>query len=183
MKLAQTILDNERKEKTAQNTQLVRIKLKELVFAYPNEIVQVLHKTGIAVSTVLPANVLYAIVVKNLESNSELREAIAKTMLEQDGYASADGQGWQLIGGSLSALGSVLAGIGRGQNEQSNSDAKLQQEQMQQQLDLEKAKRVRTTWLIIGISAVVLIGVILGVRAYMKSKAIPKPAPKLNPAL
>lgn len=179
MKLAETILDNERKEQTEQNLQLVRIKLKELVFAYPNEVVQVLHKTGVSVSTVLPPNILYAILVKNLAGNSELREAIAKTLLEQDSYAYADGQGWQIIGGSLSALGSVLAGIGRGQTEQSNSDAKIQQEMIQQQLDLEKAKRVRTTWLIIGISAVVLIGVIVGLRAYMKSKA----TPKLNPAL
>lgn len=174
MKLAQTILDNERKEQTEQNIQLVRIKLKELVSAYPNEIVQVLHKTGVAVSTVLPTNILYAVLVKNLAGNSELREAIAKTLLEQDSYAYADGQGWQIVGGSLSALGSVLAGIGRGQNEQSNADAKMQQEMIQQQLDLEKAKRVRTTWLIIGISAVVLIGVIVGLRAYMKSKATPK---------
>ena len=113
---------------------------------------------------------MYAIVVKNVATNSELRESIAKMLLETDGYSSANGSVWQMVGGALSAVGSVLGGIGRSQTEQTNSQAQIQAQQAQQQLDIEKAKSKRNMWIIISISAVVLIGLILGVRAYLKSK-------------
>jgi predicted nucleic acid-binding Zn ribbon protein len=171
MRLAEKILDNERKQLVEENKKLVRARLKELVYAFPKETLEVLHKTGVPVSTLLPSPVMYAIVVKHVATNSELREAIAKMLLETDGYSSANGQIWQMVGGALSAVGSVLGGIGRSQTEQTNSQAQIQAQQAQQQLELEKAKSRRQMWLYIGISAVVLIGIILGVRAFMKSKA------------
>lgn len=174
MKLAQTIMQNERDNQTEKNAQLVRIRLKELVYAFPQETLQVLHKTGVPVSGVLPAGVLHAVVIKNLAGNSELREAIGKMLLELDGYSSADGAGWQLVGGSLAAIGSVLSGIGRSQGTQAAPDATMQQEALKQQLEMEQAKQRRKTWLIIGISVVVIIGVIIGFKAFGS-----KPKPKL----
>lgn len=171
MKLAETILSNERQQLAEENKKLIRLRLKELVYAFPKETLEVLHKTGVQIGAILPPAVVYAVVIKHLAGNSELREAIAKMLLEADGYSSADGQGWQLVGGALSAVGSVLSGIGRSQNQQVETDAEKQAELMQQQLDLERAKRTRQTWIIIGISAIVLVAIILGVRAYMKSKA------------
>lgn len=183
MKLAETILDNERNQKGAENSKLVRTRLKELVYAFPKETLEILHKTGVPVGVALPSPVMYAVVVKHLATNSELREGIARMLIEADGYSSADGAVWQMVGGALSAVGSVLGGIGRGQKEQSDSDAEKQAQLMQQQLDLERAKRNRQMWLIIGISAVVIIALILGIRAYQKSKvAVKAPTPKLQPA-
>ena len=184
MKLAETILDNERNQREAENNQLVRTRLKELVYAFPKETLEILHKTGISVGVGLPSSVIYAVVVKHVATNSQLRESIAKMLLEADGYSSADGGVWQMVGGALSAVGSVLGGIGRGQKEQSDVDAEKQAQLMQQQLDLERAKRNRQMWLIIGISVVVLTAVIIGIRAYQKSKVAIKstatPTPKLQ---
>lgn len=173
MKLAEKILENERNQRGAENKALVRSRLKELVYAFPKETLEILHKTGVPIGTVLPSPILYAVVVKHLAKNSQLREAIARMLIEADGYASANGEIWQMVGGALSAVGSVLGGIGRGQREQSEVDAEKQAQLMQQQLDLERAKRTRQTWLIVGVSVVVLIALIIGVRAYMKSKASP----------
>jgi hypothetical protein len=183
MKLAEKILDNERKQLVEENKKLVRARLKELVYAFPKETLEVLHKTGVPVSTLLPSPVMYAIVVKNVATNSELREAIAKMLLETDGYSSANGSVWQMVGGALSAVGSVLGGIGRSQTEQTTSQAQIQAQQAQQQLELEKAKSRRQMWLYIGISAVVLIGIVLGVRAYLKSRSSVKPTISAKPQL
>jgi hypothetical protein len=182
MKLAETILENERNQKGAENNALVRTRLKELVFAFPKETLEILHKSGVSIGSILPSPVMYAVVVKHLATNSQLREAIAKMLLEADGYSSADGGIWQMVGGALSAVGSVLGGIGRGQKEQSDTDAEKQAQLMQQQLDLERSKRTRQMWLIIGISAVVLTAVIIGIRAYQKSKVAIKPTvtPKIQ---
>lgn len=182
MKLAETILNNERNQKGAENKALVRARLKELVYAFPKETLEILHKTGVPIGSILPSPVMYAVVVKHLVTNSQLREAIAKMLLEADGYSSADGGIWQMIGGALSAVGSVLGGIGRGQREQSDIDAEKQAQLMQQQLDLERAKRTRQMWMIIGISAVVLTAVIIGIRAYQKSKVAinPMATPKIQ---
>jgi hypothetical protein len=121
---------------------------------------------------------MYAIVVKHLSTNSQLREAIARMLIEADGYSSANGEVWQMVGGALSAVGSVLGGIGRGQKEQSDVDAEKQQALLQQQLDNERAKRNRQMWMWIGIGLVVVIAIIIGFRAYMKAKA--KPAVDLS---
>ena len=171
MKLAEKILENERNQKGAENKTLVRSRLKELVYAFPKETLEILHKTGVPIGVILPPPVLFAVVVKHLASNSQLREAIARMLIEADGYASANGEIWQMVGGALSAVGSVLGGIGRGQREQSDNDAEKQAQLLQQQLDNERAKRTRQTWMIVGISVVVLIALIIGIRAYMKSKA------------
>lgn len=181
MKLAEIILENERNQKGAENNALVRTRLKELVYAFPKETLEILHKTGVPVGAVLPAPVMYAIVVKHLSTNSQLREAIARMLIEADGYSSANGEVWQMVGGALSAVGSVLGGIGRGQKEQSEIDAEKQQALMQQQLDNERAKRNRQTWIWVGIGLVVIIAIILGFRAYMKSKAKPVTADNLKP--
>ncbi len=173
MKLAEIILENERNQKGAENKSLVRTRLKELVYAFPKETLEILHKSGIPVGAVLPAPVMYAVVVKHLSTNSELRESIARMLIEADGYSSADGQVWQMVGGALSAVGSVLGGIGRGQQEQSDTEAEKQLQQMQQQLENERAKRNRQTWMWVGIGLVVVIAVIIGIRAYMKAKAKP----------
>lgn len=173
MKLAQTILENERNNAPDKNLQLVRVRLKEMVYAYPDEVKTVLHKTGVPVSTVLPPSVLHAIVVKNLATNAELRETIGKMLLELDSYASADGAGWQLIGGSLAAIGSVLTGIGRSQGVQAEADANLEAEAYKKQLEMEQAKRRRMLWLTIGISAVVIIGIIIAFKTLGKKAAVP----------
>jgi hypothetical protein len=183
MKLAETILDNERNQREAENNKLVRTRLKELVYAFPKETLEILHKTGVSVGVNLPSPLMYAVVVKHVATNSQLRESIAKMLLEADGYSSADGQVWQMVGGALSAVGSVLGGIGRGQKEQSDTDAEKQAQLMQQQLDLERAKRTRQTWLIVGISVVVIVAVILGIRAYQKSKVAIKPLATPTPKL
>lgn len=174
MKLGQIILDNERDEKPSKNSSLVRIRLKELVYAYPSEIVEVLQKTGVAVSSLLPASTLFAIVIKHLALNSELREVIAKMLLELDGYASADGQGWQFIGGALSAVGSVLAGIGRSQGqEKTMSDAEIaEMKKVQKEQDEKEAKAKKNRNIIIGIAISVLVisGIILAIRHAKNNK-------------
>ncbi len=177
MRLAEIVLENERNNQIEKSNQLVRIRLKELVYAYPNEMLQILHKTGIAVSTLLPASVLYSVVVKNVQINSELREAVAKMLLELDDYSSADGstsQKWQIVGGSLSALGSILSGIGRSQTEQNQTVNTAELDQAKQQAEQEKNKRVRTTWLIVGISVVVIVGVIISFKMYSRGTVKPK---------
>ncbi len=174
MKLAQIILENERKKQNEKNRLLIRIRLKELVYAYPDEVTEVLQKTGVAVSAILPPSVLLAVVVKHIANNSELREVISKMLLELDGYASADGQTWQAIGGAVSAIGSVLSGIGRSQGQQTVSDAELQKIQLQKQQEEEerKARARRTRNIVIGISisVVVIVGIILLVRHFKKAK-------------
>lgn len=172
MTLAQKIMDNERKQLARQNKELVRQRLQNVVYAYPKQVIEVLHKTGVSVGAVLPSPVLYAVVVKNLSTNSELRDTIAKMILETDGYSSADGQGWQLVGGALAAVGSVLSGIGRGKTEQASADSQLQKEnqQLQQQIDMANAQRQRTMWLTIGIAAVVITAIVWALIAYKNKK-------------
>lgn len=174
MKLAQIILENERNKEDEKNRSLVRIRLKELVYSYPSEVAEVLQKTGVAVSAILPPSVLLAIVIKHLPDNSELREVISKMLLELDGYVSADGQGWQLIGGAVSAIGSVLSGIGRSQGQQA-SEAQIQQMQLQKQQEQEekeaRAKRTRNILIGIGISVVVIVGIIITIHQIKKAKA------------
>lgn len=163
MKLHETILNNERHNQGEKNRQLVHKRLKELVYAFPDQVTQVLHKAGVDLRSSLPPAVLLAVVIKHVKKNSTLREAIAKMLLEVDGYASADGtaQKWQVIGGAISAVGSVLTGIGRSQAEKPNDEVIAQQQQAQQELDAEKAKSRRNMWLTIGIAAIVITAIIV----------------------
>src|SRR3989338_392833 len=185
MKLAQTILENERAQNGKLNSEIIGKRLKELVYGYNDETVQLLHKTGIAVSSVLPSSVLHSIVVKNLATNSELRDAVAKVILEQDNnYASADGSAWQLIGGALGAVGSVLSGLGRGQTDKATTDAQAEQIEMQKQhqQDLDRAKQI--FWTTVGISSLVIIGLIIGIVVFMKSKSkVEVPKTGISPKL
>ncbi len=174
MKLAEIILENERNQKSAENSKLVRTRLKELVYAFPKQTLEILHKTGVPIGVALPPPILFAVVIKHLGSNSQLREAIAKMLIEADGYSSANGEVWQMIGGAVTAVGSVLSGIGRGQKDQSDTDSEKQAQIIQQQLDNERAKSTRVMWITIGISVVVITAIFLGVRAYLKSKSASK---------
>lgn len=188
MKLAETIIENERNQKNTENTALVRSRLKELVYSFPKETLEILHKNGLPIGAVLPPPILFAVVVKHLGSNSQLREAIAKMLIEADGYSSANGEVWQMVGGAVTAVGSVLSGIGRGQREQSDTDADKQAQLLQQQLDNQQAKNKRIMWITIGISVIIITAILLGARAYLKSKpalkvdAKPAPVPKLQSA-
>lgn len=178
MKLAEQIIRNQNAGQLAKNNQLIKIKLKELVYDYTDEVLEVLHKTGVAVSRVLPDDVILTVVVKHLPKNPQLREVISQMILELDDHYSADGensgQGLTIIGSALSAVGTVLAGIGRGQYQ--NSDAQIQQQQMymqmQQQQQMEQDRKRRTTWIVIGISAFLIIGAILAFRAVSKKKQL-----------
>ncbi len=161
MKLAEIIVENERKKQADKNKLLVRQRVKDLVYSFPNEVLQVLHRTGVAVSTLLPAPVLYAVVVKHVQRNSELRDAIAKMLIEMDGYASADGTTLSLVASSLTAVGSVLAGIGRSQSEQQTTEIKTMQNDYEQQIEQEKARAKRDRWVTIGICGLVIVGLII----------------------
>lgn len=176
MKLAETILENKRKGQTLKNAHLVKLRLKELIFAYPNEISQVLIKTGVKLRSELPAKVLFAIVVKHINQNDELRDAIAQMLLEMDGFHNADGQWAGIIGGALSAVGSVLSGVGRGQynNTDEQQQLLLQQQKAEQAQLAEQAKRRQRNWLIFGVSLVALAGVLFAIKMMQKSKAQPE---------
>lgn len=180
MRLAQTILNNEKSGESKKNTQLVRIKLKELVTGYPDEILEVLQKTGVQIKSVLPPNVLLAIIIKHIHKNSKLREAISKMLLEMDGFHRADGQWTGIVGGALTAIGSVLTGIGRGQLQNTDQQRALEEariRQMQQQADQERRRRT-TTWIVIG-GLVLLTGIALAIRQMNKAKNV---QPKIQPA-
>lgn len=176
MELANQILKNQQSGLLKKNDQLVKIKLRELVFDYTDEVVEVLHKTGVAVSSVLPDNVILTIVVKHLDENNELREVISQMLIELDGHYNLDGQkngqGLAIIGSSLSAVGNILAGIGRGQYQNTDVDQEQQEynlQKQQQEKQAEQDKKRRTTFIIISFSVVLLITAILLLK---KPKAI-----------
>lgn len=174
MKLAEIILENERTKQSEKNTQLVTARLKELVYAFPNEVLRVLHKTGVQVSTLAPAPVLFTVVVQNIGSNALLRDAVSKMILELDGYAQADGQGqgWQLAGNIVSAVGTVLTGIGRSQTPVNGSSISAEEKQnLIDQAEAEKAKGQRRMWIAIGVSVVVVIAIIVGFKIYQGKKS------------
>jgi hypothetical protein len=101
-------------------------------------------------------------------------------ILEMDEYVSMSGESWGMIGGALSAVGSVLAGIGRSQNvTPDQQQILLQQQKMQEELEREKAKSRRTTWIVIGVSLIVVIGLVLAFKASKKAVE----AAELNPKL
>lgn len=171
MNLSQTILDNERKGQAAKNQAIIRIRLKELVYTYPDEVTTVLHQVGIPVSSLLPKGVLYATVVKNLPVNSELREVISKMILETDDYVSANGQGWQIFGGALSAVGSILSGLGRSQGTQTTTQSEAERAELQRKIDEQEAARKRSQlFMWIGGGVVAIILVILIVKLVRKGK-------------
>ena len=181
MKLADTILANQKSGLLSSNQQLVGNKLKDLVFEYTDAVLEVLHKCGIIASTVLPPKVVLAIVIKHIGKNQLLRETIAKMLLEMDGFYNATGTGVTIIGGALSAVGSVLAGIGRGQiNNNTDTTYQVQNQLMmqQQQQQLDADKRRRTAFVITGISLVVILSAILIIRSVTKAGQV---QPKLIP--
>jgi len=180
MSLAEKLIENERTKQCEESKKLVLARLKDLVYAFPEQVQEVLHKTGVPITGNLPTSVKYAIVIKHLDRNSALRESIAKMLLEMDGYSSADGQGWQLVGGAMSAVGSVLAGIGRGQTKQAETDNSAQVDQMQQQLETERAKQKRQLWMFAGILLLTIVTILLIVRA-MNKKAVPA-SPQVAPS-
>lgn len=178
MDLAEQILRNQQAGLLKKNEQLIKIRLKELVYDYTDEVIEVLHKTGIAVSAVLPDDVILTIVIKHLAKNDEFRMVISKMLLELDGHYSADGEkdgkGLAIIGGALSAVGSVLAGIGQGQfNNTGQQQQQMFMVQQQQQRQIEQDRKRRTTFIIIGVSIVLLIAAVLVFRT----------PPKNNPAV
>lgn len=172
MKLAQTIMENEKANRQQQSREILRIRLRELVFSYPKEVTEVLHKTGVPVSSVLSSPVLLAVVVKHLPKNPQLREAIAQMILEMDGYASADGSKWTVIGGAVSAVGSVLSGLGRSQSQKNESESTAAQLEAEHQKELEaqKARNKRNTIIIISIALIVIIGIVVAMRTATPAK-------------
>lgn len=172
MKLAQTILENERNGNQQKNKQLIERKLKELVYTYPNEVSQVLIKTGVQLRSDFPPAVLLVVVIKHIHKNSELRDAVSKMILEMDGYYNSDGRWTGIIGGALSAVGSVLSGIGQGQFNNSNQQQQFQLEQQRMQLaaEQERLKRRSRGWIIFGVSLVMVAGIIAVIAMIKKSK-------------
>lgn len=175
MKFKEVILKNEKAGAFRKNELLVKKKLREIVFKYPQKFTELLHKTGVPLSFVLPKPIIFAVLLKHLQSNALLRESTSKLLLEFEGEntTNADGQGLAITGGIMSALGSVLSGIGRSQNYATDSNMELQAEKMrmQQQMEEDRRRSRRNTFIVLGISAVVIIGAI----AYFKSKAVVDP--------
>lgn len=186
MNLVETIAANQKAGTPDKSREFIATKLRELVLEYTPEVIEVLHKCGISVSTVLPPKVILAVVVKHLHKNALLRETITKMLLELDGYYNADGKGFAVIGGALSAVGSILAGIGRGQTQTTDTQLQQQQQQMlmqQQQQQLEQDRKRRTTFVVIGISVVVLVGGFFLIRSLTKSGQPQVVQPQIKPAL
>lgn len=171
MTLHEIILENERTAKLQESKELILERLESLLETYPREVVQVLRKVGIPISGALPQSVVYSVLIKNLDSNSLLRESIARMLLEMDGYSSADGKGWQMAGGVITAVGSVLSGIGRSQTQESasESEANKQAELLQKQLDNERAQKQRQLWIAIGVSLVVIVTIIVVFKTMKKA--------------
>ncbi len=177
MTLLETIVSNERQSNHARNKLLIEKHLQKLVEEYPNEVREVLHRTGVPVSSAIPTNLLSYIIVKNVEKNPELKEAISKMIIENDGYSSADGTKWQLIGGAVTAVGSVLSGLGRSQTQKEvteSSTAQLEAEH-KKELEAQQKKNRRNTIIIIGVSLVVLIGVVMAIKMTSSPKKLLTP--------
>lgn len=173
MRLDEIILENERLGRVSKNVHLVKARLKELIESYPSEVRQVLNKTDVKVKTELPSKVLYAIVVKHLHKNSKLRDAMAKMLLEMDGFLHADGKWVGIVGAGLSAVGSVLSGIGQGQLQNTPDQLALQQQQMEleQQRRAEEERRRSRNLLILGGIIVAVIGAYFIIKA-IKAKQV-----------
>lgn len=173
MNLAQTIISNEKSGQLQKNRLIIASRLSELVSRYSDQVIEVLHKSGITLSSVLPKKVVLTILVKNLHRNKLLRETITKMLFEMDGYYNAEGEKLTILGGALSAVGTILSGIGRGQtqSDQSQVEQQLAIQQQQQQQIAQDQKR-RTTIIVISISVIVILGAVFIFLAY--KKATPK---------
>lgn len=163
MRLGEIIADNNRKGFQRKNQELVRLRIKELAYEYPDEVSIVLNKTGVQFSSKLPPSVLYAIILKHAPKNEKLREAISKMLLEMDGYMSADGQWAGIIGSALTAVGSVVSGIGQGQSQNSDQQIALRQMEIERerQRQEDQDRRRRTGWIVVGVSIVVISGLVI----------------------
>jgi hypothetical protein len=174
MKFLASILENEKSSNTKASKELAWQHLQNLCASYPNEVRTVLHKTGIPVSSTMPPHLLSFIIVKHLDKNADLRTAMAQMLLENDSYASADGTKWQLIGGAVTAVGSVLAGLGRSQTqkeETQSSSAQLEAEH-KKELEAQRLKNKRNTIIVISISALVIIALVFAFRAAKAPKKL-----------
>lgn len=177
MRLGEIVLHNEKQGQAGKNGKLVRLKLSELISTYPAEVTEVLQKTDVPLTAGLPPKVIYAVVVKHLGKNSTLRDAIAKMLLEMDGYHNA--VGWvTVLGSALTAVSSVLSGISRGQNGQNGTTTQAELErqrlEMERQRAEEAARRRRNGWLIAGgfvLAAALIILIIRLVKGNKQAEA------------
>ena len=172
MRLGEIVLNNEKQGQVGKNHALIQLKLNELVSTYPDEVTEVLQKTDVPLKGGLPAKVIYAVVVKHLSKNSTLRDAIAKMLIEMDGYHNA--VGWvTIVGSALTAVSSVLGGISRvqeGQNGATEAELERQRLEMERQRAEEAAKRRRNGWLIAGGLIVSIALVLLIIRLVKGNK-------------
>jgi hypothetical protein len=172
MTLLSSILENEKSSNATASKELAWRSLQNLCSNYPTEVREVLHKTGIPVSSSIPAHLLSFIVVKHLHRNTELRTAVAQMLLENDSYASADGTKWQLIGGAVTAVGSVLAGLGRSQTQKEESQtgtAQLEAEH-KKELEAQRLKSKRNTIIVVSISVLIIVALVF----VFRSAKVPK---------
>lgn len=171
MSLSETILENERNGLKSKNSSLIQLKLKELVFTYPSEVTQVLQKTDVSVKSELPPSVILAVLIKHIDKNSILRDAVAKMLLEMDGYYNV--AGWVAIAsGALSAVSSILSGINQGKSQTNNQQEEIERQRLalEQEKAEEAARRRRNGWMIVG-SVVVLIAITLLTIRLIKGKS------------
>lgn len=176
MKLAEIISENNRKGLQYKNQELIRLRMKELAYEYPDQVSIVLNKTGVHFSSKLPPSVLYAIMLKHASKNEKLREAISKMLLEMDGYLGADGQWAGIIGSALTAVGSVVSGIGQGQFQNGDQQVALRQMEIEreQQRQADQDRRRRNGWLIFGVSVVVISGLVIFIKMRQKKQKVAK---------
>ncbi len=168
MTLAKKIIENETFKRSEANETLVLEKLKELIDKFPEEVHEVLHKTGVYSSRVKPNLVTQSLIIKHVGTNAKLREAISKMILTLDSYSSADGQAAGIIGGALMAVGSVLNGISNSRNIQTQPNQELlrQMERERLEAERERQRRSRNNMLLIGL---LILGIIIAV-VVLKSK-------------
>ncbi len=172
MRLGEIVINNEKQGQVRKNHALIQLKLNELVSSYPDEVTEVLQKTDVPLTKELPAKVIYAVVVKHLAKNATLRDAIAKMLIEMDGYHNATG--WvTIVGSALTAVSSVLSGISRaqqGQNGPTEAELERQRFEMEQQKAEDAARRRRNGWLIAGGLIMTLALVLLIIRLVKGNK-------------
>ncbi len=170
MILARKIIENETLKRSEANQSLVLGKLKELIEKFPEEVHEVLHKTGVYSSRVKPNLVTQSLIIKHVGSNAKLREAISKMILTLDDYSSANGQVTGIIGGALMAVGSVLNGISNSRNFRTEPNQELlrQMERERLEAERERQRRSRNNAILIGL---LILGLIIAVVIFKSKKS------------